>query len=277
MEIGKFVKQYKGKDLGKVPKSKLENNYWYVGIKYDGNYMQIHKKCNEIWFFTSSGEQMIIKELAEELKGIGFDFIVEAEFNNNSSGLSLNDRRFSSTGTARADFKKGIITSYPQSRLNVFDILKKDGSDLREHPFVHRMNYLDYFNTVRIKGVDFKLYNTLEEAIGFAKGVMAQGGEGAFAFHEFHTIKEKGRSNLAIKIKANNKKTMLCVGADLSETVDNEWGSLRLRDENGLVQSFGGLTDKLRKMHPYAPTGEFEVRYESFTNGKYIQGFINEK
>ena len=143
--------------------------------------------------------------------------------------------------------------------------------------FSSRKELLQNFKpSVKAHSVTFEGPMALEQAKEYARDLISKGGEGAFAFHETHTIKDKGRSNLAIKLKADNKKTMTCVGAELSETVDNEWGSLRLRDEDGLVQSFGGLTDKLRKMHPFAPTGEFEVRYESFTNGKYIQGFIND-
>lgn len=280
MEIGKFVKQYKGKDLGKVPKSKLENNDWHVGIKYDGNYMQIHKKGNKIWFFTSSGEEMYIKELADDLLTLESSFIIEAEFNNNSDGLTLNDRRKSSTGTPRADFKKEIVTSMPNSQLRIFDVLylRKDGEAhiIGHEEFEERLHFLIKFPCMsRVKTVNFTGPYTLDYCKQFAQRLIKEGSEGAFAYHSTHTIKDKGRSNLAIKLKADNKRTMVCVGATESDTVDGEWGALLLRDDNGLVQAFGGLTDKIRRMHPYSPTGEFEVRYESFTDGKYIQGFIN--
>ena len=282
MEIGTFVKQYKGKDLGKVPKSKLLEDGWYVGIKYDGNYCQIHKKGQQVWMFTSSGEPFTVRELLDELLTIPFDFIIEAEFNNNSDGLKLNDRRKSSTGTPRADFKKGIITSMPDSQLRVFDILWRSNSHItpreyRSYNFKQRNELLVMFDINLVRPVGFKSNMTLKQAQAFARGIISQGGEGAFAFHETHTIKDKGRSNLAIKLKADNRAIMVCIGADVSETVECEWGALKLQDNKGNIQSFGGLSDKIRKYYPFVPTGSnFEVRYESFTDGKYIQGFISE-
>ena len=221
---------------------------------------------------------MYIKELADELLTIEFDFIIEAEFNNNSTGLKLNDRRFSSTGTPRADFKKGIITSMPFCKLTVFDMLYTD-IDRRKSYFKIRTNNIlfKYFNMNKVRTVNFKGPMSLEQAKEFARGIISQGGEGAFAFHETHIIKDKGRSNLAIKLKADNSKVGICTGAVLSETVENEYGALLLDFEDGTKGSFGGLTNLVRTSPLSKLLGrEFEVRYESFTNGKYIQGFIND-
>ena len=284
MEIGKFRKQYKGKDLGKVPKSKLLQNGWYVGIKYDGNYCQVHKRGARLWMFTSTGQPFMVSELRDELLIIDSDFIIECEFNNNSDGITLNDRTKSSTGTPRANFKKGIACSMPNASLRVFDIIylcSIEGQKLldTECNFQWRRHRLSLFptNLKRVKPVNFIFVDGLEDCRDFARELINDGGEGAFAFHETHTIKDKGRSNLAIKLKADNQVEMVCVGATLSETVENEWGALLLRDDNGLVQAFGGLTDELRRTHPYVPAGRFNVKYESFTDGKYIQGFINGK
>ena len=279
MELGIFVKQYKGKDLGKVPKSKLLESGWYVGIKYDGNYMQIHKRGSSIWMFTSTGEPMYIKDLADELLYLDRDFIIECEFNNNSTGLKLNDRRFSSTGTPRADYKKGIHTIMQDAQLRVFDILYWDEPVSNFNDFEARKHLLEHFRSkfVAIKSVNFDGPYTLDYCKQFAQRLIKEGGEGAFAYHKSHTYKDKGRSNYAIKLKADNRATLTCIGASESETVNGEWGALQLIDNEGRSQYFGGLSDKLRTMYPTIPLEEeFEIRFESFTDGKYIQGFINE-
>lgn len=283
MEIGKFIKQYKGKDLSKVPASRLEQNGWYVGLKYDGNYLQIHKKGQRVWMFTSSGKELYITEIADELKEIKEDFIIEAEFNNNSDGTKFNDRRKSSTGTARADFTKGKTTSYPNCVIHIFDVLF-----ISSHSHISRDNLKDKFRYRAVllnqfhenkhcKGVSFDGPMSLDDAKHMALRLREQGAEGAFAYNAKHEVKDKGRSNYAIKLKAENSAKMICVGAKESDTVDREWGALELQDEDSNIQFFGGLTDKIRKMYPFKPLKEvFEIRYESFTNGKYIQGFIND-
>lgn len=277
MKIGKFIKQYKGKDLSKVPLSKLEKDNWYVGIKYDGNYCQIHKKGQEIWMFTSSGKRFAILELIDELLTVNHDFIIEAEFNNNSTGLKLNDRKFSSTGTARSNFEKNIPTSMYNSQLRVFDVLYWNEIIAVHNNFCDRKHLLLNFDLDRVKSVKFIGSSTLDYCKDFSQRLIKEGSEGAFAFHSSHIFKDKGRSNLAIKIKADNKKIMKCIGVKPSETVDWEIGSLILEDEKGLFQPFGGLSSKLRTSSPIDLIGKnFEVRYENFSNGKYIQGFISE-
>ena len=47
-----MIEQCKGKDLTDVPKSRLLPDGWYTSIKYDGNYVQIEKKGNEVKFYT---------------------------------------------------------------------------------------------------------------------------------------------------------------------------------------------------------------------------------
>ena len=282
MEVGIFKKQYKGKDLGKIPKSKLLQTGWYAGIKYDGNYCQVHKQGSDVWMFTSTGQPFMVEELREELITIKSDFIIECEFNNNSDGKTLNDRTKSSTGTPRANFKKGIPCSMPNVSLRIFDIIllrSSEGLKLldTECQFERRLRSLQQFpDKQRIKPVEFIYFYRLSDAKEFARKLILSGGEGAFAFHETHTIKDKGRSNLAAKLKADNNRDMICIGAKESDTVSGEWGALELQDEDSNIQYFGGLPDSIRRMYPNIPTKEiFNVKYESFTDGKYIQGFIN--
>ncbi len=75
-----MIKQCKGKDLGKVPKSKLDDLF-YASIKYDGHYVQIHKVNDKVRFFTSGGKEFYHELAAEAVKALGQNnAILEAEF-----------------------------------------------------------------------------------------------------------------------------------------------------------------------------------------------------
>ena len=258
MEFMKFAKQYKGKDYDKVPKSKKIDTSWFVGRKYDGQYVQIHKDGDEVRLFSSSGLMFRVKEIEDELRDVPFDFIVEAEYNNNSDGTMLNDRRFSSVTTAICKYKKsGEALCRPYCIVHIFDILAIRGPrslvDLRDYIFLDRRIYLDKigsylkrYKAKHVEVVDFVGPKTIHEAKNIASGYIIEGGEGAFAFHRTHTIKEQGRSNLAIKLKAVHTDEFTCVGVAPSMTVKGENGALVLETPYGL-HHFGGLTDKLRK------------------------------
>jgi ATP-dependent DNA ligase len=276
-----FRKQYKGKDLSKVPESKLLRNDWYVGPKYDGQYVQIHKNGDVIRFFTSGGKEYLIEELVEDLIQVDGDFIIEAEFNDKgSTGLVLNDRTKSSTSSYVSRYSKGYISSAPNCMIKIFDVLSINSIDMSNMNWDDRHTQLQVlFAETFMKRVKIVNFNpvTLSQAIIYGKALMANGGEGAFAFHKSHTIEDKGRSNLAIKIKADNKVRMTCVGAQESDTVKGEWGAFLMEDEHGHIQPFGGLKQSMREMYPYIPeTQTYWVRYEQKTNGRYIQGFIYE-
>lgn len=277
MVIGKFIKQYKGKDFSKVPKSKLLQDNWYFGIKYDGNYCQIHKSGDTVLMFTSGGEPFCVEEIAQDLKMFKFDFIIEAEFLNNCDGLTLNDRTNCSTGTARSNFKKGITTYMPNSSIQIFDILNRDNLDLRNYSFENRIMLSELFGSAKyVKTVIFTEVS-LEMAKDMAEVLTKRGGEGGFIFHSTHAVAEKGRSNLAVKLKAKNTKLMFCVGAKDSDTIDGEYGALILKDDLGNKQAFGGLSDKLRRSNIDDLIGKtFKVKYENFIKNKYVQGFVNE-
>ena len=56
-----------GKDYSKIAKSSLikilsKKDSWYVGTKFDGNYVQIHKKGEAVLFYSSGGEPFVIYE-----------------------------------------------------------------------------------------------------------------------------------------------------------------------------------------------------------------------
>lgn len=283
MKYGKFIKQYKGKDFSKVPLSRRTDFGWTLGVKLDGNYVQVHKQGKVIWFFTSGGKEFYIKELAEELLHVPYDFIIEAEFNNVSNGRHLGDRNQASTGHFRSEFSKGILCSAPLSSLGIFDILGIDKFDListevRRGDRVLFLQTLEMYMGNRVELIKF-IDVTMEQAITYSRAVIENGGEGVFLFHNKHIIHDKGRSNLAIKIKGDKSTVMKVVGFVPSKTVEGENGSLLMEDTDGRLQPFSGLSQKLRRGSNIELLGKkFVVNYESINkDGVYILGFINEK
>lgn len=289
IEYGKFIKQYKGKDYSKVPKSKLLQDGWEVGWKLDGNYVQVHKwndnGVTRIKFFTSGGKEWHISELWQELHKIPYDFIIEGEFNGKgSTGKVLGDRDFSSTGHYVSETYKHNICSAPDTRIGIFDVLAIGDDNCITQGILRcnrNMVLKDIKNFIgnRISVVIFEDGLDLQTAIERGREVVNQGGEGVFIFHETHTIHDKGRSNLAIKIKGDKKTTMKCIGTLPSKTVEGENGSLILEDEEGRQQAFSGLSDILRTSSLEDVFGKiFPVSYERLNkDGVYVLGFINEK
>jgi len=285
IKIGTFVPQYKGKDLSKVVESKLlKDDKWFIDHKYDGVYLQIHKLGNEIKTFTSSGLQVSIKEINEDILQYGNDFIIEAEYNNGGeNGKMLNDRRTSSLSGAIADYRKGHLTRSPKCTIKIFDIIffmvgRSEHINIRKTTYASRRWFLKSLFTSGMVIMPVMSYGmgTIEDGKKKAEQVCAEGGEGVFLFHSSHIGELKGRSNLAIKIKDIKRKVLKIVGGVESPTTKGIWGTLVLQDSDDRRQAFGGLSDEIKHMYPNIPDGNAVIRYESFTKGKYIQGFIDE-
>ena len=119
---------------------------------------------------------------------------------------------------------------------------------------------------------------TLEWCNEFANSLMSDGGEGAFCFHESHTIAGKGRSTLAIKIKAENVIDVTCTDVQISDTVPGEWGTLictfYLKGEERW-QALKATSKELRNATKESLIGrKFKVKYEQVNkNGVLIQEF----
>jgi len=74
-----FIEQCKGIDANKI--NIKDEDIFLVSQKYDGIYIQIQKKDNEISFFTSSGKDFKCSVGNDFLAlNLDYDFIIEAEY-----------------------------------------------------------------------------------------------------------------------------------------------------------------------------------------------------
>ncbi len=278
-----FLKQYKGKDLDKVPASKLLEDNYYVGKKYDGNYVQIHKMGDTVTFYTSGGKEFYLDdvELDLVLNNPNTDFIVEAEYIALTVGL-LGSRGQCTTTTFRTNTSKGIKNLCNNNKFKVFDILYLASTGLVMYDCtIDSDNFeerLEHFNTYNIDlGSNLDLVNWVcmskDEALMHARHYCDIGGEGMFMFHESHTWADKGRSNLAIKLKFYPRKTLHCIGTEDGEgKYTNMIGSLILKDGKGLIVKVGsGLSDSDRAGVKEYYIGQWvEIEYEQILD-TYIQ------
>jgi len=277
-----MIAQCKGKDLGKVSKSKLLQDGWYPSIKYDGNYVQIEKIGNIIKFWTSGGKQFYIDHIADELlnRNPNTDFIIECEYIGSSSG-KLGDRtKAAKLTTYRTDFSKGLksITIPGNDIFKVFDCIyykEYEGQSMInfEYPFRIRKQFLKLINFgTHIEAVsDFNKpfsLNTIK-----LKTFIDEGYEGLYLKHEDHMYEPGKRVNTAIKLKHRPTTDLLCIGyEDGTGKYLGMIGSLILVDSYGREVSVGsGLSDHERsKDFEYFKDKIIEIEYEQIID-TYIQ------
>jgi len=275
-----FIKQYKGTDLEKITKSNHKEDEYLVGTKYDGNYIQIHKFGNIVRFFTSGGKEFRLLDIGAELVRLNpnTDFIIETEFIGNTNG-KLGSRGRCSTGTWRANFTKSIPSNAFSTKFKCFDILylSKNLTEIysREPEDNFDIRYKDYLPQLdlgtNVDLVDFQ-YITLEDAKRLSQDLCSKGWEGVFAFHPTHIHKDKGRSQLAIKIKEKPTADLLCYDVKYSDINPKDIGSLLLRDIEGREVAAGGLEHHLKAKDPSYFIGKFiEINYESMGVNTYVQ------
>lgn len=248
----RFIKQYKGKDIDKVPTKYLEDVY-YAGIKYDGNYVQIVKEGNEVTFYTSSGKPFKLEDAAADIvrANIDIDFIIEAEYIANTDGL-LGSRGKCTTTTYRTNTSKGIPNIAGTNKFMIFDILYLEimktvfyDCTIDDTNFGGRLNLLDNIGlTNNIELVEFTQIPLVRARVS-TSAYCADGGEGYFLFHSSHTWRDKGRSNLAIKLKMKPRVQLDCIGIVEGEgKYIGMTGSLTLKDYEGRIVNVGsGLSD----------------------------------
>jgi len=275
----KFIPQYKGKDLNKVVSSAMKSTY-YSGIKFDGNYIQIHKFGNEVMLFTSGGKPFRLKDLEEEIVflNISYDFIIETEYIGITSG-KLGSRGQCTTTTWRTNYSKGFDNYAKGAHFKVFDLLYLSDSATVYHDcvkyqkdFKGRLELLESlaFNT-NLSLVQFDEM-PLEEAKKFSERLCEQGYEGTFNFHSSHIYRDKGRSNLGIKIKDLPTADLLCIGVKYSDINPEDIGSIICTDKSGRQVAVAGLRHELKGKEPsYFISRVIEVYYESMGVNTYVQ------
>ena len=270
-----MIEQCKGKDITNVAASKLYDAGWVASIKYDGNYVQIHKLGDNVSFFTSGDKQFYIPEIADYLIENNPDnFILECEFIAETNG-KLGSRVKCSTGTLRNEFEKGIKSS-GIFKFMVFDILDYNGP-IMDWNYIDRIALLTngslelhrHMHPAQILGA----FLSLDRAKEIARMAVAQGYEGIYCKQSTHKYIPGKRVNEAIKIKFRPTADLRCIDVcDGEGKYSGLIGSLVLADKSGrTVQVGSGLSDWDRSQAPDYFLGKVvEIEYEQILD-TYIQ------
>lgn len=263
-----MIEQCKGKDLGKISNRFLDDKTLYhCSIKYDGNYVQIHKKGRKVKFFTSGGKEFYIKNIAEDLicMNEGRDFILECEYIANTTG-QLGSRGNCTTTTFRTKFTKGIEVN-SDNVFMVFDTIDTVNGATERLAFRDRINLPS-----NIRRVSHFLMN-LEQAKFWAKKVHGRGYEGIYGRAMVHKYRPGKKVNDAIKFKPRPTADLLCTGIEPGDgKYFGQIGSLILEDSQGRIVRVGsGLSDNERSKDHHEYIGKIiEVEYEQVLD-TYIQ------
>jgi len=278
-----MIPQCKGKDLAKVPLSKLEDEF--IGsIKYDGHYTQIHKVGNKVRFFTSGGKEFYLAHIANELLNLfnaNIDFVLEAEYIANTTGKLGNRGKAAKLTTYRTNFEKGIDNSCVPGEdiFKVFDCISySDNSNgdymIENLPFISRLEYLkSIYLGGHLQLVMFTSIFSLSELKKLAKDYVNDGYEGMYLKSPQHRYLPGKRVNDAIKLKLRPTADLLCVGINDGEgKYEGMIGSLVLVDSVGRTVNVGsGLDDSQRQVNIYNYIDEvIEIEYEQILD-TYIQ------
>lgn len=264
-----MIEQSKGRDKTSLEIHKLPKEGWYWSIKYDGHYVQIHKRGKEVKFFTSGGKEFYLPEVAKELLQNDEDFILEAEYIGESFGKLGDRRKAAKLTTYRTEFSKGIVskTNPSKDKFKVFDAINV------WIPFIERLYFLkslklgsylervNYYPEVNLTDINSETFISL----GF---------EGLFLKHKSHMYKPGKRQITAIKDKGNRLTADLrCIEVLYGEgKYSNLIGSLLLMDSKGMTVNVGsGMSDFDRsKPHEYYLNKIVEIKYEQIID-TYIQ------
>jgi len=169
-----FIPQYKGKDLNDVV-TKAKKDKYFSGIKYDGNYVQIHKVGSEVMLFTSGGKPFKLLDIEADLVRLNpnVDFILEAEYIGLTDG-KLGSRGKCTTTTWRTNYAKGLLGNAGKTHFKVFDILIPSMSFSQRLEQIENIKLGNNLSLVQFDEMPLK------EAINFSSHLCEQGWEGNF-------------------------------------------------------------------------------------------------
>jgi len=275
-----MIKQNKGKDIHKIPSSKLSLGPYYCSIKYDGHYTQIHYAGSggKVQFFTSGGKEFYITQMAEFIKEtFANPFKIECEYNYYCDG-KLGDRGKSAMLTTyRTKFQKG----FPQKGSpykDTFRILDLIDSKL---PFGNRLTVIhDMFESGPWFSLPMqKLVRNFDDGKELAKAYVERGYEGAMLKHQNHIYQPGKRTNDIIKLKPRKTADLRCIGyKEGTGKYEGMVGALLLEDEEGVtVWAGSGLSDVERSIpgHQFI-CRVYEIEYERIDE-TYIQPVIKHR
>ncbi len=276
-----MIKANKGKDLHKVPKSKLIDGPYILSKKYDGHYVQIkYDGQHKVRFWTSGGKEFYIAQMAYDIIRAGTPaFHIECEYNYDCEG-KLGDRGKSAILTTyRTNYIKKITTpGHPHK--DIFRVL--DALDLVDVPFRGRVSYLG-----RLLGnwnswfmlPTFIPCPDIATAELTVKRWYAEGYEGGMLKHPDHVYQPGKRTNDIIKLKPRPTADLLCIGWKHGKP-DGKYfdviGSLQLQDSEGRTCWAGsGLDDAdrdLKYIEDYVGK-VWEIEYDSMAD-TYVQPIL---
>ena len=270
-----MVKQNKGKDLHKVPKSKLSQGPYLASKKFDGHYTQIIFDGTNVTFLTSGNKEFYLSDMADFIKNnYTQPFHIECEYNYHCEG-KLGDRGKSAIITTyRTKFSKGINTTGNTSKdiFRVLDILSEP-----TRSFVARQEIArQLFRQMPWFYVPMQLMVSLDDGKELAQQWVKEGFEGAMLKHRDHLYQPGKRTNDIIKIKPRLTADLLCVGTKEGiGKYEGMIGALLLRDKAGReVWAGSGLSDADRNhMECYYIGTVYEIEYERIDE-TYIQPII---
>lgn len=268
-----FIPQCKGKNFADAPlTAKIPGNEWLATLKYDGNYCQIHKKGDEIAFFTSGAKEFYIPNAADELRKIPHDFVIEAEFCGYGKGM-LGDRVKASTGSYRK-FKRGETTYAPDCSFKVFDLVALDGKMINSDPLTKLQKLKAMLPGEMLTVVEHAdSYTDIETAVNLGKEYIKKGWEGVCIKHINHIYIPGKRVNTCLKVKGFKTADLLCIDTKPGEgKYEGLIGALVLTDKQGRIVSVGsGLCDGTRALDASVFIGQvIEIKYEQLLD-TYIQ------
>jgi len=270
-----MIAQCKGKDLDKVPASKLLGSFM-ASVKYDGHYVQIHKIGNIVRFFTSGGKEFYHAPAANELLKYNFElnYVLEAEYIADTNCKLGNRGKASKLTTLRTNFEKGLPndnTSLGEDSFMVFDIIIENKT-FQERLSAIKENLMFLLNGI-IRPVDYIGPMSLNDCEAWAKIVRSDGYEGLYLKSPKHLYKPGKRVNDAIKLKLRPTADLMCIGTMVGEgKYQGMIGSVVLQDSEGRVVRVGaGLSDEDRARHQSHYLNKIvEFEYEQILD-TYIQ------
>ena len=263
-----FKKQNKGKDINKIPTSKLDTEaIYYISMKLDGHYTQIVYDGVDVKFYTSGNKEFYLDDVANDIKRtISEPFHIECEFIYDCDGKLGSRGKSAMLTTFRTNFNKGIKTlGGTKSQFMVLDRL-----DLPEYEFKYRVGRLPITNWLTPVA---QIAGSLDFGKELAAQWVKEGYEGAMLKDRYHFYQEGKRTNDIIKIKPRLTADLKCIGyKDGTGKYEGMIGSLLLCDSIGREVLVGsGLNDNLRDKDPEYFLGKvIEIEYERVDN-TYIQ------
>lgn len=284
-----FIEPSKGKDVIKVPVSRLHRSGWIPSVKYDGNYIQVHIDVHAkiVKFYTSGGERFHVPYYAREFIDMIVRFndnrlthdpfidkiILETEWIGDTDGkLGSREKCQGIITTWRTEYAKGILSMplITEGKFIIHDIINSDPYELR-YKLVNR-----FADSVALAGsMCLDNFMSIDEVSEFSKLIRNMGYEGVYAKHRSHKHESGKRLNTAIKHKPRPTADLVCINTitAIEGKYAGKIGSLLVRDNVGRhVQVGSGLTDQLRYENNDFFIGKIiEVEYERFNETTYIQ------